>query len=180
MDHSTHDLAVSISPADHVRGAATAPVTIVEYGDFECPRCKQTAPVLHRLLERFPGKVRLVYRHFPLTEVHPHALLAAEVSECAAGQGKFWAMHDLLFDHQLHLQTGDLRVYAAKLELDLTRYQVEIDDHVYLQRIREQVDGGTRSHVRATPGLFLNGKVIDVSFGFEAVVDAVERELEAN
>jgi len=179
MNSAHLDLAVPVDLVDHARGAAAARLTIVEYGDFECPRCKQSAPVLKSLVERFAGRVRLVYRHFPLETMHPHALLAAEAAECAAGQDKFWAMHDLLFDNQTHLEARHLRMYAERLELDLTRYEAEFDDHIYLQRIREQFAGGQRSRVRATPGLFLNGKVVDVSFDLRGLVDAVERELEA-
>src|SRR5262245_28830888 len=104
MSTARLDLAVPVDPVDHASGAATAQLTIVEYGDFECPLCKQSAPVLKSLVERFAGRVRLVYRHFPLETMHPHALLAAEAAECAAGQDKFWAMHDLLFDNQTHLE----------------------------------------------------------------------------
>lgn len=178
MNLPSRDLAIPIAPSDHLLGAATAPMTLVEYGDFQCPRCKQAAPVLKQLVERSRGKVQFVYRHFPLEDIHPHALWAAQASECAAGQQKFWAMHDLLFENQVHLEAKHLRSYAERLELDLARYQAEIDDRIYLQRIREHVDGGQRSRVRATPGLFLNGQVVDVSFGLQSVLYAVARELE--
>src|SRR5262252_3880390 len=91
-----------VSNVDHTIGPSHAPVTVVEYGDFECPNCKQAAPALQLLLSRHPGRVRLVWRQFPLEEVHPHALQAALASEAAAGQGKFWAMHDLLLENQRH------------------------------------------------------------------------------
>src|SRR5580765_6847498 len=105
------ELAVPVQNTDHVMGASHAPVTLVEYGDFECPNCKQAAPAVKLLLERFAGRLRLVYRHFPLEEVHPHALHAALASEAAAGQGKFWPMHDLLFENQNHLKLPQLRGY---------------------------------------------------------------------
>src|SRR5262249_13297915 len=116
------DLAIAVQAADHVTGMSHSPVTIVEYGDFECPNCKQAAPALKLLLERFAGRVQAVFRHFPLEEVHPHALAAAESAECAAGQGKFWEMHDLLFAHQDHLKLHHLRSYAERLQLDMARY----------------------------------------------------------
>lgn len=106
------ELAVPVSAVDHMLGAAHAPVTVVEYGDFECPNCKQAAPAVKLLLSRFAERVRLVYRHFPLEEVHPHALHAAQAAEAAGGQGKFWPMHDLLFDNQQHLKLRQLRGYA--------------------------------------------------------------------
>jgi len=152
-------------------------VTIVEYGDFECPNCKQAAPALKLLLERFAGRVRVVFRHFPLEEVHPHALAAAEAAECAGGQGKFWEMHDLLFANQDHLKTNQLHSYAERLQLDMARYTSEMDDEVYRQRIREQMDGARRSGVRATPTFFVNGRLQDVSFGMRALFDAAEAAL---
>jgi protein-disulfide isomerase len=168
------DLVVAVQATDHVIGALHAPVTIVEYGDFECPNCKQAAPALKLLLERFANRVRIVFRHFPLEEVHPHALGAAEAAECAGGQGKFWEMHDLLFANEDHLRLNQLHSYAERLGLDMARYTAEMDDHVYLQRIREHMDGARRSGVRGTPAFFVNGKIQDVSFGVRALFDAVE------
>jgi len=170
------ELAVPVNPTDHHLGASHAPVTVVEYGDFECPNCKQAAPAAKLLLERFPGRVRLVYRHFPLEEVHPHALQAALAAEAAAGQGKFWPMHDLLFDNQRHLKLPQLRGYAQRLELDMLRYDAEMEGELYLQRVREQVEGGERSGVRGTPTFFINGTVQDVSFGLQALFEKVGAE----
>jgi len=178
MHRPTHiDLAVPVTATDHVIGPDHAPVTLVEYGDFECPNCKQAAPAVKLLLERFTERVRFVYRHFPQEALHPHALRAAQAAECAAGQGRFWAMHDLLFAHQDHLQAKHLRQYAEQLELDMARYDAEMDDEVYLQRIREHVEGGRRSHLRSTPGFFVNGIIIDVSFGLRSLFDATEAAL---
>src|SRR5262245_59862213 len=172
------ELALAVNAVDHALGPAHAPVTVVEYGDFECPNCKQAAPAVRLLLKRFEGRVRLVYRHFPLEEVHPHALLAAQAAEAAGGQGKFWAMHDLLFDNQSHLKLRQLRGYAERLRLDLVRFGTEMNDEVYLQRIREQIDGASRSGVRATPTFFVNGAIQDVSFGLDALVRRVEGALD--
>jgi protein-disulfide isomerase len=152
-------------------------VTLVEYGDFECPNCKQAVPAVKLLLERFRGRVRLVWRHFPLEEVHPHALHAALAAEAAAGQGKFWPMHDLLFDNQRHLKLPQLRGYAERLELDMVRYDADMADTVYLQRVREDIEGGRASGARSTPTFFLNGVVEDVSFGLQRLSDKVEAEL---
>lgn len=174
MNPRPFELAVPPQAADHVLGAEHAPVTVVEYGDFECPNCKQAAPALKLLLERFTGRVRLIFRHFPLEEVHPHALAAAEATECAAGQGRFWEMHDLLFANQEHLKLAHLHSYAERLRLDMARYTAEMDDHVYLQRIREHMGGAHRSGVRGTPALFVNGRLQDVSFGMRALFDVVE------
>jgi protein-disulfide isomerase len=126
------------------------------------------------LLDRFPSQIRFAYRHFPLEEAHPHALLAAEASESAAAQGKFWQMHDLLFSHQDHLKEKDLRGYMMTLGLDMSRCTAEMDDHIYLQKVREHMEGGRRSHMRATPTFFIDGVVQDVSFGMQALHQAVE------
>jgi protein-disulfide isomerase len=160
--------------ADHTLGPIHAPVTVVEYGDFECPNCRQAAPAVKLLLDRFAGRVRFTFRHFPLEGVHPHALLAAEAAECAAGQGKFWQMHDLLFENQAHLKLKQLHGYAERLELDMARFTAEMDDHVYLQRVREHIASGEQSGVRATPGFFVNGAIEDVSYGLRNLFAATE------
>ncbi|HLJ38465.1 MAG TPA: thioredoxin domain-containing protein [Steroidobacteraceae bacterium] len=168
------DLALPVTAADHTLGPEHAPVVLVEYGDFECPLCKQAAPTVRMLLERFAGRVRLVFRHFPLEEAHPHALAAAEAAECAGEQGKFWEMHDLLWANQEHLALRHLHGYAGRLGLDMARFTAEMDDHVYLQRVREHQESGRHSHVRSTPGFFVNGTIQDVSFGLSRLFDAVE------
>jgi protein-disulfide isomerase len=153
-------------------GSEHARVTIVEYGDFECPSCKVAATTPALLLERFPNRIRFVFRHFPLQEAHPHALMAAEASEAAAAQGKFWPMYDVLFQNQAHLKDKDLHRHAAALGLDMARYTAEMDDHIYLQKVREHMEGARRSHIRATPTFFINGVVLDISFGMKALHDA--------
>jgi protein-disulfide isomerase len=172
------ELAVPVTAIDHALGPTHAPVTVVEYGDFECPTCKQAAPAVKLLLERFDERIRLVYRHFPIEAAHPHALLAAQAAEAAGGQGKFWQMHDMLFDNQRHLQAQDLRDYAQRLDLDLPRFIAELDDGIYLQRVREHMQGGVASHIRGTPTFFINGVIQDVSFGMHALVDGVEAALQ--
>jgi len=175
--HRTVELAVPVSKVDHVLGAAHAVVTVVEYGDFECPNCKQAAPAVKLLLDRFAERVRLVFRHFPLEDVHPHALHAAQAAEAAGGQGKFWPMHDVLFENQRHLKLPQLHAYAERLELDMARYTGEMDDEVYLQRIREHIGGGLNSGVRATPTFFINGILQDTSFGLQSLAEGVAAAL---
>jgi protein-disulfide isomerase len=171
------ELSVPITATDHVLGEPRAPLQLVEFGDFECPNCKQAAPAVKLLLERYPGRIRFAFRHFPLAEVHPHALAAAEVAEVAAAQGKFWPMHDLLFENQLHLEGPNLHGYAQRLQLDMARYAAELDDHIHVQRIREHMQGGRSSGVRGTPAFFINGRLQDVSFGIHLLHDAVEAAL---
>lgn len=178
MNSRSHrDLTQGIDATDHLLGDPHAPITVVEYGDFECPICKQSAPAVKLLLQRFENIVRFAWRHFPQEAVHPHALQAAEAAECAGSQGQFWAMHDLLFQNQSHLSFKHLQSYATQLALDLPRFTAEMDDGVYRQRIREHLASGRASHVRATPGFFVNGVVVDVSFGMRALFDAVESQI---
>jgi protein-disulfide isomerase len=166
-------LAVPVAASDHLLGGEHAPVTIVEYGDFECPNCRQAGPAVKLILEHWRGRVRLAWRHFPLEGVHPHALSAALAAEAAAAQGKFWEMHDVLLENQAHLKTNHLRGYARRLELDTARYEAEMEDQLYLQRVREQIDGGEKSGVRGTPTFFVNGAIQDVSFGLQALRERV-------
>ena len=175
MNQGHFHLTVPVGATDHVLGPDHAPVTIVEYGDFECPNCRQAAPAVKLILEHWRGRVRLVWRHFPLEGVHPHALSAALASEAAAAQGKFWEMHDVLLENQGHLKTNHLRGYARRLELDTARYEAEMEDQLYLQRVREQIDGGAKSGVRGTPTFFVNGAIQDVSFGLQALRERVAK-----
>ena len=171
------ELAVPVGSADHILGPEHAAVTVVEYGDFQCPNCKQAAPAVKLLLQRFHGRMRFVYRHFPLEEVHPDALHAALAAETAAAQGKFWPMHDLLFGNQAHLKPPALRRYAEHLELDMVRYDAEMADQLHLRRVREHQESGARSGVRGTPGFFVNQRIEDVSFGMQRLFAAVEAEV---
>jgi protein-disulfide isomerase len=152
------DLVEPVDPdRDHIRGPAEALVTVVEYGDFECPYCGQAEPVLRELLADF-GEVRYVWRHLPLTDVHPRAQLAAEAAEAAASQGEFWRMHDLLLDHQQDLRTTDLNGYAGNLGLDVERFRDELRRHTHVARIAEDVDSAGLSGVSGTPTFFINGR----------------------
>jgi protein-disulfide isomerase len=171
------ELAAPVGAADHVLGPVRAAVTVVEYGDFECPNCKQAAPAVKMLLARFEGRVRIVYRHFPLEGVHPHALQAALAAEAAGAQGKFWPMHDFLFDSQSHLKLPQLRAYAERLELDMARYDADMAEQVYLQRVREHIESGEKSGVRGTPAFFVDGAIQDVSFGLQQLFERVEEAL---
>ncbi|WP_326600284.1 Na+/H+ antiporter NhaA [Streptomyces sp. NBC_01803] len=155
---SVVDLAVPVDPdRDHVRGSLDAPVTVVEYGDFECPYCGQAEPVVRELLADF-GDVRYVWRHLPLNDVHPNAQLAAEAAEAAAEQGGFWAMHDLLLDHQGALRATDLLRYAADIGLDTDRFHRTLREHGGGGRVAEHVESADRSGVSGTPTFFINGR----------------------
>jgi len=147
-----------VGPRDHALGPADAPVTLVEYGDFECPFCGRAYPQLKRVLAKFGPKVRFVFRHFPVPEEHPHALHAAEVAEAAGAQGKFWEMHDLLYQRQAALADEDLVKYAGELGLDAERVRRELAAHVHAERVREDYVSGSRSGVTGTPRFFINGR----------------------
>ena len=147
-----------VDPAvDHVRGPADAPLTLVEYGDMECPFCGRATGVVSELRARFGEDLRYVFRHLPLVELHPHAQLAAEAAEAAAAQGKFWEMHDKLFAHHDNLEAPDLLDHAAALGLDLERFARELGAGTYAQRIRDDVAGAEASGVEGTPTFFVNG-----------------------
>jgi protein-disulfide isomerase len=167
------DLADPVSATDHSRGAGHPRVTVVEYGDFECPTCRAAEPAVQMLLHHWSAAVRLIYRHFPIESAHPHALMAAEASEAAAAQGKFWEMHDRLLQPEAHLQRAALDRYAAELNLDLALFKASLDDEVYRQRVREHMEGARRSHLRATPGFYVNGRICDVSGGMHELTDRV-------
>ena len=157
-DEPITDLYVEVDrERDHVRGPVDAPVTVVEYGDFECSYCGQAEPVVRELLREF-GDVAYVWRHLPLTDVHPHAQLAAEAAEAAADQGAFWEMHDLLLDHQDALRLDDLVGYAEQLGLDLDRFTTALREHAGAGRVAEDVDGAELSGVSGTPTFFINGR----------------------
>jgi protein-disulfide isomerase len=172
-------LTVPVGPADHVVGPPDARVTLVEYGDLECPNCKQAAPVVKLLVQKFPSQLRFAFRHFPLEGVHPNAELAAEAAECSGAQGQFWPMHDLLFENQQRLQRKHLVAYAQTLQLDMAQFTSGLDDHVYLQRVREHVASGKESGVRSTPAFFVDGHIQDVSFGLNQLMEAVKSRIGA-
>jgi protein-disulfide isomerase len=152
------DLYVDVDPRrDHVRGPVEAPVTVVEYGDFECPYCGRAEPVVRELLREF-GDVTYVWRHLPLTDVHPNAQLAAEAAEAAADQGAFWELHDLLLDNQDALRPDDLVDYAERIGLDVDRFMTALSEHAGATRVAEDVDSADLSGVSGTPTFFINGR----------------------
>jgi Na+/H+ antiporter NhaA len=168
------DLAVPVDPdIDHIRGPREAPVTVVEYGDFECPYCGQAESVVRELLEDFTD-LRYVWRHLPLSDVHPHAQFASEAAEAAAAQGKFWEMHDLLFDHQDALRPKDVLRYAEQLGLDLERFRHDLREHEGAGRVAEDVDSADLSGVSGTPTFFVNGRRHHGAFDVQALSKAVK------
>jgi protein-disulfide isomerase len=153
------DLSDDVDPErDHIRGNPDAEVTLIEYGDFECPYCGQAAPVIAELLESFPGELRYVWRHLPLNDVHPNAQVAAEASEAAAAQDAFWPMHDRMLDHQDALAPSDLFRHASALDLDLDRFSDDLRHRRHAPRVTEDVGTADASGVSGTPTFFVNGR----------------------
>jgi len=150
-------LADPVADADHIRGSASALVTVVEYADFECLNCARAFPILVRLLDEFTGTLRLVFRHFPLGWEHPGSALAARAAEAAARQGKFWEMHDELFRNPGMLHREALHAHAASVGLDLVRFGADLDDAALTKRVERDVESGRRGSVNATPTFFIDG-----------------------
>ncbi len=176
-DHST--LAERVHAQDHILGEPGARVAIVEYADFECPSCAQAAPGLRIVQEHFHPHACLVFRHYPLVDIHPHAMAAAEAAEAAAAQGRFWVMHDLLFRYQLHLGRERLLYCARRAALDMVQFERELDAGTYRGRVEADVKSGRASRVMSTPALFVNGELCDVSFGLHRLHELLERVLAA-
>jgi len=167
------DLAVPVEPGyDHVRGAKEALVTLVEYGDFECPYCGRAEPVVRDLLAGH-GDLRYAWRHLPLTDVHPHALAAADAAEVAARQGKFWEMHDQLLSHQDALTAKDLIRYAGQLGLDTEQFARDLRDHTGQAKIAADIDSADLSGVSGTPTFFINGKRHHGAYDINTLSNAV-------
>jgi protein-disulfide isomerase len=166
-------LRLPVSGRDHALGTPTAPVTLLEYGDYECPFCAAAHPAVKHVLQLAPGDILFAYRHFPLTQIHPHAQEAAEAAEAAGAQGRFWEMHDLLFAHQDHLALRDLVEYANALGLDLDRFASELESGAHTARVREDFLSGVRSGVNGTPTFFVNGIRHNGGYDPESLLDAI-------
>ena len=160
---------------DHIQGPAEAPVTFVEYGDYECPYCGAAYPIIKEVQARMGERLRFVFRNFPITTSHPHAEQAAEAAEAAAAQDRFWEMHDLLYENQSRLGEEHLRSYAEVLELDVRTFDQELADHVHEARVREDFMSGVRSGVNGTPTFYVNGARHDGSYEVETLLAVLER-----
>jgi protein-disulfide isomerase len=173
------DIATSerVAEDDWVRGPEDAPVTLLEYGDFQCPFCARAFHEIERLEQAAGGRVRYVYRHFPLPKLHPHALLAAEAAEAAGAQGLFWEMHDMLFRNQRDLSLPALLGYAAELGLDASRFERDLGDHRFLPKIRRHFMEGVRSGVSGTPTFFIDGRRWDGPYTADVLLAAIQQPI---
>jgi protein-disulfide isomerase len=162
-----------IGPDDHARGPADAPLTLVEYGDYECPYCGRAHPIVRSIQRRLGDQLRFVFRHFPLAQVHLHAEHAAEMAEAAADRGKFWAMHDLLYENRSALEDEDLIGYAASLRIDPAWAAAALRSHAFADRVREDFLSGVRSGVNGTPTFFINGVRHEGAWDEESLLEAL-------
>jgi protein-disulfide isomerase len=156
LDQHAPRLSMPVSERDHIQGSAEAPVTLLEYGDYECPYCGKAYPLVKQVQEALGDRLRFAFRNFPLNTVHPHASIAAQAAEAAGAQGKFWEMHDLLFEHQDDLADADLVQYALKLGLEVYRFEADLSSEAFAARVREDFRSGVRSGVNGTPTFFIN------------------------
>jgi protein-disulfide isomerase len=174
---TTHgaQLTVPVGEDDHSQGPATAPVTLVEYGDYECPYCGAAYPIVKEIQRRLGDRLRFVFRNFPITTAHPHAEHAAEAAETAAAQGKFWEMHDYLYEHQKALMDRNLAEYAAEVGLDLEQFERDMTAQTFADRVRADFMSGVRSGVNGTPTFFINGQRHNGSYDVETLLAAIEQ-----
>jgi protein-disulfide isomerase len=170
------ELTVPVSEErDHTQGPADAPATLVQYGDYECPYCGEAYPIVKEVQRRMGDRLRFVFRNFPISTSHPHAEHAAEAAEAAGAQGRFWEMHDLLYERQQHLADRDLHDDASELGLDVDRFDKELAAHDYAERVHEDFMSGVRSGVNGTPTFYVNGVRHDDSYEMDVLLDALER-----
>jgi protein-disulfide isomerase len=165
-----------VTARDHAHGPADAPVTLVEYGDYQCPHCGAAHPVVKALERHFSRRLRFVFRNFPLTEAHPRAEPAAEAAEAAATVGKFWEMHDAIFEHQEALGDRDLVRYGTALGVDPEVISTALADHAFAPRIKEDFMSGVRSGVNGTPSFFINGEKYAGAYDLESMREAIEEQ----
>jgi protein-disulfide isomerase len=172
-------LSVPVSSEDHIQGDSTAGCVLVEYGDYECPSCGQAYPIVKRLQKHFGDRLSFVFRNFPLSQIHPWAEAAAEAAEYSASHGKFWEMHDRLYENQDSLSEALFVKLAAELGLPSAELTTAVAEQTYLGRIQGEFDGGVRSGVNGTPTFFMNGQRYNGSYDFASMSDAIDRALKA-
>lgn len=180
METETVKLTLPVGQRDHIQGLDTAPVTLVEYGDYECPYCGNAYPIIKQVQKNLGNKLRFVFRNFPITQIHPHAQHAAEAAEAAAAQNKFWEMHDYLYEHQQALDDNHLEKYASKLGLDITQFNHDMTSHAYTHRVREDFLSGVRSGVNGTPTFYINGIRYNDSWDYEPLLEILVYTVKEN
>jgi protein-disulfide isomerase len=173
MSSDENRLTEPVGAIDHVQGPATAPVTLLEYGDYECPYCGEAYSALKAIQKRMGNDLRFVFRNFPLKQMHPHALAAAEAAEAAGAQGKFWEMHDMLYEHQDDLEPQALVGYAKSLGLDVQRFVKDVNAGTFAAKIKHDFQTGVMSGVNGTPSLFINGERYDGGYDADPLLEVL-------
>jgi protein-disulfide isomerase len=174
-EHNLAYLTLPVGERDHVQGLANASVTLVEYGDYECPHCGRAYSIVKEIQQRLGDRLRFVFRNFPLAQIHPHAQQAAEAAEVAGKQGKFWEMHDILFENQRALDDSHLREYAEAIGLNAEEFARELQSHTAEARVQEDFLSGVRSGVNGTPTFFINGIRHDDGYELHVLLATIER-----
>lgn len=164
----------SVSEKDHMQGDKNAPIELVEFGDYQCPHCGRAYPIIKAIQQKLGSKLKFVFRNFPLAEAHPNATNAAIATEAAAEQGKFWEMHDLLFEHQNNLRDSMLLKYAGQIGLDIARFESDFDRQDIQDKVADDFESGVRSGVNGTPTFFVNGKKYNDSWEEEILLNHLE------
>ena len=172
-------LSIAVTAEDHIQGDRAAECSLVEYGDYQCPYCGQAYPIVKKLQKHFGKRLSLVFRNFPLTQMHPWAESAAEVAEFAGANGKFWEMHDLLFENQAHFSNALFVELSENLDLLPSQLQTAVTEGTYRSRVRADFSGGVRSGVNGTPTFFINGQRHNESFDFDSLSEAIQQVLSA-
>lgn len=169
-----------VTADDHVQGLADAPVTVIEYGDYECPYCRGAFRDVQEMLASYRGQIRFVFRNFPIPQLHPHATQAAEAAEAADAQGKFWPMYELLLQPHAHLDTDSLMSYAGELGLDVPSFAEDVAGERYAARIENDIQEGLRNGVNATPKFYVNGQRVDGKVPLEHLEELVRQAVRAS
>ncbi|HEX3356569.1 MAG TPA: DsbA family protein [Tepidisphaeraceae bacterium] len=167
-------LHLPVSEYDHIRGQADAPLTLLEYGDYECPDCEHAAPIVDRLRKEFGDRLRFVFRHFPNSAIHTHASEAAQAAEAAGAQGKFWEMHDVLYKHQKDLADHDITHFGLLVGAEIYRFQSDLSSSRFAARVAQDYDSGLKNGVNGTPTFFINGQRYRGPATFDALREALE------
>jgi protein-disulfide isomerase len=172
-------LTLPVGSRDHIQGPEDAPVTLVEYGDYQCPYCGQAYPIVKEIQKRLGSNLRFVFRNFPIGTSHPNAPMAAEAAEAVGAQGKFWEMHDMLYEHQAALEERYLVEYARNLSVDLPKFEFDLQHHTFQPRVQEDFMSGVRSGVNGTPTFYINGLRHDASYDLPILLRALESQVKS-
>jgi len=172
-------LTLSINSKDHILGNPNATLELIEYGDYECPFCGRAYPILKDIKQKLDGDIKFVFRNFPLSKIHPHAFMAAVATEAAARQGKFWEMHDIVFENQRSLDEENILRFASLLGLDTDRFREDLQDKLLVEKVEKDFESGLRSGVNRTPSFFINGEKFEGDWATGELLEYLKSQLAA-